>query len=77
MRSRLRRRAPERGPDDLIDLLADPGVEMRTPKWLRTIYSAVVRPSDASVWFASGDASGRPAASTGRWARVTPPWLSR
>ncbi len=77
MRARLRERAPKRGPDDLIDLLADPGVEMRTPRWLRTIYSAVVRPSDASVWFASGDASGRPAASGGRWARVTPPWLSR
>jgi len=77
IRARLRDGAPRRGPDDLIDLLADPGVEMRTPVNLRTIYSAVAQPAGESVWFASGGADGRPAASGGRWARVKPPWRSR
>ena len=76
LRRGLAERAPERGPDDLIALLAADGVEMRTPTWLRTIYSAVVRPRDASLWFASGDATGSPAASGGSWRRVTPPWES-
>jgi len=67
-------RAPSRGPDDLIGHLGATGVEMRTPRWLRTIYSAVVRPRDASLWFAAGGADGTPAASAGRWVRVRPPW---
>ncbi|MEM1185751.1 MAG: C45 family autoproteolytic acyltransferase/hydrolase [Planctomycetota bacterium] len=61
---------PEHGPDDFIDVLADEGVEMRTPEHLRTIYSSVVNPSTGEVWFASGSAKGRPAASTGRWGKV-------
>jgi hypothetical protein len=76
LRARLRDGAPRRGPNDLIGLLADPGVEMRTPVNLRTIYSAVARPAEETIWFASGGADGRPAASTGRWARVKPPWAS-
>ena len=65
---------PEYGPDDLSDLLADEAVERRTPKDLRTIYSAVCRPADESVWFASGSPEGQPAASTGRWERVRWSW---
>jgi len=61
---------PEHGPDDLIDVLADPGVEMRTPEHLRTIYSAVCRPATGEVWFASGGVDGSPAASAGSWRRV-------
>ncbi len=64
---------PEHGPDDLIDLLADPGVEMRTPTYLRTIYSAVADPARGDIWFASGGADGSPAASTGGWVKA--PWL--
>ena len=74
MRERLQDRVPREGPTDLIALLADPNVEMRTPRWLRTIYAAVVRPSDASIWFAAGGPDGTPAASGGRWAPVRPPW---
>lgn len=64
---------PEHGPDDLIDLLADPGVEMRTPTHLRTIYSAVADPARGDIWFAAGSADGSPAASTGGWLKA--PWL--
>ncbi len=70
-------RPPERGPDDLMAQLAAEGVEMRTPRWLRTIYSAVVDPASQRIWFASGTASGVPAASRGRWACVRPPWVRR
>lgn len=74
LRAHLANAPPREGPQDLIRLLAAPDVEMRTPRWLRTIYSAVVRPSDGSLWFAAGDTSGRPAASSGRWTRVKTPW---
>ncbi len=76
LRSILRDHPPEVGPDDLIDTLADPAVEMRTPTWLRTIYSVVVQPAARTggtwpaIWMASGDATGRPAASTGAWHRL-------
>jgi len=65
---------PRRGPDDLIRALAADGVEMRTPKWLRTIYSAVACPREGAIWFAAGRADGAPAASRGRWSRVALPW---
>ncbi|MEQ8769211.1 MAG: C45 family peptidase [Phycisphaerales bacterium] len=68
---------PTRGPDDLIASLAAPGVEMRTPTWLRTIYSAVADTRAQTVWFASGTPEGQPAASTGRWDAVSPPWVGR
>lgn len=66
--------APTRGPSDLIDALGAPGVEMRTPKWLRTIYSAVANPREQTVWFAAGTPCGQPAASMGQWSAVRPPW---
>jgi len=57
-------------PDALIESLASERVEMRTPVHLRTIYSVVCRPSDSAIWFASGGADGKPAASRGTWERV-------
>lgn len=79
MRRCLTRRPAENGPTDLMRVLADPDVEMRTPTWMRTIYSAVVRPADASLWFAAGRPDGAPAASTGKWAPAPVPasWRSR
>jgi hypothetical protein len=74
MRERLERDAPERFPDGLVALLADDAVEMRRPTHLRTIYAAAVRPAAGELWFAAGGADGRPAASTGRWARVPVPF---
>lgn len=68
---------PEHGPDDFIDLLADEGVEMRTPPELRTIYAAVCAPRhgrDAEIWFAAGTREGEPASSSGRWEAVRVPW---
>ncbi len=70
MRELVRER-PEHGPDDLIDVLADPGVEMRRAKNLRTIYAAACEPAKQQVWFASaGYPAGGCAASAGRWERV-------
>ena len=63
---------PEHGPDDLIELLADPEVEMTTPPELRTIYAAVCEPRTGETWFSSGHPDGTPAASGGSWQRV--PW---
>lgn len=66
---------PEEGPTDLIELLADPHVEMHTAtpgSNLRTIYSAVANPRSRDVWFASGSL---PAASTAQWRHVTFPKL--
>jgi hypothetical protein len=74
LRRRLGERAPDRLPDDLIGLLGAPDVEMRSARHLRTIYSAVCRPDAAELWFAAGDASGRPAASGGAWSRVRWPF---
>jgi len=65
---------PEHLPDDLIDVLADPRVEMRTPTYLRTIYSAIARPGEGEIWFAAGRPDGTPAASTGDWSRVAAPF---
>ncbi|MFW5653037.1 MAG: hypothetical protein ACOC0P_03245 [Planctomycetota bacterium] len=74
MRRCLQRRQPERGPADLMRILADPQVEMRTPTHMRTIYSAVVRPRDQRIWFAAGRPDGTPAASGGRWTEIEVPW---
>lgn len=75
MRQHIEDTPPRRFPDDLKQLLASEGVEMRTPEWIRTIYAAVVNPQTQTVWFASGDHGGAPAASTGAWSRVRPPWV--
>ncbi len=56
-------------PRDLVEALADPLVEMRTPVNLATIYSAACNPRTGELRFASGDC---PAASKGRWRRI--PW---
>jgi hypothetical protein len=77
LKERLSRHPTRHGPTDLIHHLASSGVEMRTPRWIRTIYSAVVRPHDASLWFANGTHQGEPAASRGTWRRIIPPWISR
>jgi len=69
-RDRLSERPPTRPPEDLIAVLADDRVEMRTPPNLRTIYSAVVCPRKGDLWFAAGGANGQPAASSGRWVRA-------
>lgn len=74
LRDLIAKTPPEHGPDDLIDLLADPGVEMRTPTHLRTIYSAVADPDRGDIWFAAGSVDGSPAASTGGWLKVPWPW---
>ncbi len=62
---------PEEGPDDLIEILADDQVEMRTPEHLRTIYSAVCDPTHNRLWFASG---ALPAASAGAWREIKTTW---
>ena len=74
MRRLLADDPPEHGPDDLIDVLAEDGVEMRTPEHLRTIYSAVCDPSSEAVWFAAGEPEGTPAASSRAWRRVRWAW---
>ena len=68
---------PSQGPDDIIASLGAQGVEMRTPRWLRTIYSAVADTRSQKVWFAAGTPDGRPAASSGKWSVITPPWAGR
>lgn len=71
----LRDHPPEHAPDDLIDLLAHERVEMRQPKHLRTIYSAVACPTAGTIWFAAGAPDGTPAASRdGAWTPVELPW---
>jgi hypothetical protein len=70
----LEHAAPEHGPDDVCELLADEWVEMRETtmsRYLRTIYSAVACPERGEVWFASG---ATPAASRGVWRRVELTW---
>ena len=74
MCSMLEQGPPERMPDDLVDLLADPHVEMRTPTHLRTIYSAIARPDTRELWFAAGRPDGAPAASMGTWTHVRAPF---
>jgi hypothetical protein len=67
---------PEDEPSDLMEVLADERIEMRTTSpgsSLRTIYSAVASPggrgSDPVVFFASGAC---PAASQGTWRALMP-----
>ncbi len=74
LRRTVRERVPRTGPDDIVRALATEGVEMRTPRWLRTIYACVVEPREPALWFASGASDGSPAASTGSWSRVTWDW---
>jgi len=62
---------PEHGPDDLMDMLADDEIEMRTAETVRTIYSAVAQPGSGQIWFASGAV---PAASLGTWRNITLDW---
>ncbi len=62
---------PEHGPDDLMDMLADDEIEMRTAETVRTIYSAVAQPGSGRIWFASGAV---PAASRGTWHNITLDW---
>lgn len=74
MRDILDHGHPEHGPDDLIEILGDPRVEMRDgglSAHLRTIYSAVAEPASERVWFAAGRV---PAASAGAWRLLTPRW---
>lgn len=61
-------------PNDFMGILSTDGVEMRTPRWIRTIYSAVAEPATGSVWFCSGLSDGTPAASRARWSLVRTPW---
>lgn len=66
---------PEHAPDDLIDMLADPHVEMRNAESLRTIYSAVCAPREKQIYFAAGGwPEDRPAASTGHWTKIAWPF---
>ena len=74
LRKQTREHAIEEGPDDLIRALAADGVEMRTPRWLRTIYACVVEPRSRALWFAAGSADGSPAASGRGWSRVRWDW---
>jgi hypothetical protein len=77
LQTNARARPPRRGPGDLIEHLAATDVEMHSPRWLRTIYSAAVRLRDAQLWFAAGGVDGTPAASGGRWIALRPPWEQR
>lgn len=74
MRSAIEAEPPRNGPDDLIRVLAGDGVEMRTPRWIRTIYSVVIDVSRPQIWFSAGSSNGLPAASRGSWTEVIPPW---
>ena len=74
LRALIDQHPPEHLPDDLIDILADESVEMRTPTHLRTIYSAVAHPATRRIWFAAGTSEGAPAASTGAWDEVPMPF---
>lgn len=65
---------PEHGPDDFIDLLAHPEVEMRGLPTLATIYAAVCAPAKREVWFAQGTPDGSPASSSDTWCRVAWPF---
>lgn len=71
---RLNESPPSSAPVDFCAVLGSSGVEMRTPKWIRTIYSAVAEPASGRIWFADGLPDGTPAASRGAWRRADPPW---
>lgn len=74
MRRIVGERGVRRGPEDVMGVLGSEGVEMRDARWLRTIYSAVVRLEDGAMWFAAGGADGVPAASGGEWGLVNVVW---
>ena len=57
-------------PNDLIQVLADDGVERRGTDFA-TVYSNVACPARREVWYTYG---GYPAASSGDWDRVEWPW---
>lgn len=57
-------------PDDLISILADPGVEQQRLNFA-TAYSCVARPATGDIWFTFG---GYPAASRGNWAKIPALW---
>ncbi|MEM8757667.1 MAG: C45 family peptidase [Planctomycetota bacterium] len=60
--------------DGVSRVLAADGVEMRTPRWIRTIYSAVFDAASGRLWFAAGTPEGTPAASGRGWSEVRVPW---
>jgi hypothetical protein len=74
LRKHARNGSIEEGPGDLVRALAADGVEMRTPRWLRTIYACVVEPRSRGLWFAAGTTDGSPAASGDGWSRVRWDW---
>jgi hypothetical protein len=57
-------------PCDLIDVLADPGVEQRGEDY-GTVYANVACPGKDAAWHTFG---GYPAASAGEWGRIEWPW---
>ncbi len=59
-------------PKALIRILADDEVERRDEVFA-TVYSTVVCPSTAAMWYTFG---GYPAASNGNWSRVKWPWAA-
>lgn len=77
LRRLLEDRPPAMLPDDLINLLADPGVEASSEgdgaTGFGTVYANVACLSLGEVWYAAG---GFPAASAGSWQRVPWPWTT-
>jgi hypothetical protein len=57
-------------PEDLIRILADPGVEVRGEDY-GTVYANVACPSTGEMWYTFG---GYPAASAGAWQQMVWPW---
>ncbi|MEO0512425.1 MAG: C45 family autoproteolytic acyltransferase/hydrolase [Planctomycetota bacterium] len=69
-----RLRARTREGADLVSAIAAEGVEMRTPKHLRTIYAATLEAAGPAprLRFSAGRPDGTPASSRGRWRDI--PW---
>jgi hypothetical protein len=61
---------PPRLPVDLIQILADEGIEHFSPEF-GTVYSNVACPGSTEIWYTFG---GYPAASRGNWQRLEWPW---
>ena len=57
-------------PDDLIAILADDAVEQRADEYI-TVESMVACPAEKKLWYTLG---GCPAASLGKWTRISWPW---
>jgi len=57
-------------PTDLVNILADPGVEQRG-KGYGTVYANIACPSKRLIWYTFG---GYPAASQGNWRQLYWPW---